>query len=404
VDTGSQDALRPTWQRVLELAFFGICLLAPWFSVRPEAPYTSENCMYVQQTLRLLKGHLTITEAIFDAALYRGEWYVPFPPFPSLLVLPCVLIWGTRFPMLAVGALLTVVNVFVLRRLAILLDARRHAWWVVSGLLLGTAYYPSLVASDGVYFFAHVVAVTMLLLAFWATLRGSHGYLAGVLLGCAFLTRQMTIYASVFVIALMLREAGFSNLRQHLRRPLEFAGTLGLFVGFYLFWNWLRFHDVLETGYRYIGTDGFLKARIARHGLFSLAYLPFNFTYLFLQGFHVEFGSATMLKFVGIDRYGTALTWASPFLFFALRARWPTTVLWGAWVSVALGITHSLLYYNNGFNQINGQRFSLDYLPVLILLFVRGLPPRGEWIWKGLVAYAVLLNVFALAILPRLAR
>jgi hypothetical protein len=54
--------------------------------------------------------------------------------------------------------------------------------------------------------------------------------------------------------------------------------------------------------------------------------------------------------------------------------------------------------------QVNAQRFSLDFLPLLWVLVALGSRRVEPRLWKGLVAWAVGLNVLALSLLPVLAR
>ena len=60
------------------------------------------------------------------------------------------------------------------------------------------------------------------------------------------------------------------------------------------------------------------------------------------------------------------------------------------------------MYHANGWAQINAQRYALDFLPILMLLTVRGLPYANRKLWEGCVIYSVALNVIALLVFLRL--
>jgi phosphoglycerol transferase MdoB-like AlkP superfamily enzyme len=107
-----------------------------------------------------------------------------------------------------------------------------------------------------------------------------------------------------------------------------------------------------------------------------------------------------------MDGVGTSLTIASPFVFVAVAARGSGTSVpvRAAWASVGLALGHMLLYYNNGFVQLNAHRFCLDFLPVLMVLVALGSKRVAAERWKPLVAWAVGLNLFVLAVLPQLSR
>src|SRR5262249_1626835 len=151
-------------------------------------------------------------------------------------------------------------------------------------------------------------------------------------------------------------------------------------------------------GYSYIALDGFLKARVDQHGLFSLAYVPFNATYLFLQGFNIRFSGTTLLHPAGTDPFGTALTVASPFLLYPLWARPRRAVAIAAALSIGVCVLIELTYYNNGFAQENAQRFSLDFVPMLFVLVVFALVRRPSRLVAAGVVIAIGLNVIALAL------
>jgi hypothetical protein len=173
----------------------------------------------------------------------------------------------------------------------------------------------------------------------------------------------------------------------------------------YLWFNAARFGTPFDTGYNYLRVNDFLLLRFKEYGLFSPAYVLFNLIYLFLQGFHVSFTTPNQLSGLEIDPFGTSLLAASPFVlaaFFARRAR----LVWAAWVVVALTAFVTLFYYNNGWVQVNAQRFTLDFWPVLLIPLALGLKAQfaaGQGrLWQGLIIYAVALNVLALVLLEPL--
>src|SRR6185503_4704590 len=147
-----------------------------------------------------------------------------------------------------------------------------------------------------------------------------------------------------------------------------FAATTGVGIAIYLAFNAVRFGNPFDTGYAHIPFGGFFKARLDRHGLFSAAYLPFNLLYLLFQGFHVDFNSPAKLSEVTADFFGTSLLGASPFVVlavFAARAHGEVRALWVSVLAIAI---NQLFYLNNGASQINTQRFTLDFLPLMLVL------------------------------------
>ncbi len=116
-----------------------------------------------------------------------------------------------------------------------------------------------------------------------------------------------------------------------------------------------------------------MAERFKNFGSFHPMYFFHNFVYMFIQGFHLEFSLPMYLDKPHVDPFGTSLTFASPFVFFAFKARGRSILLWGAWISVSLCLLHMLFYFSNGWVQENGIRYALDFFPVLIVLVALGM-------------------------------
>ncbi|WP_426750541.1 glycosyltransferase family 39 protein [Myxococcus sp. Y35] len=383
----------------------GILLVAVilGFQTRSQGPN-----LYSLQAEAWLGGRLDVAPGPHDLALYDGRAWVPFPPFPSVLLLPVVAATGAeRAPVVMVSGLLSLLAGWATWRLLTRLDvALPERAWLSAALLLGTGFWSCVLWSNGVWFFAHVVAATFLLLAVSEALGRGRAVWVGLLAGCAFLSRQLVVYSLVFLLAVLWRRASAHGRKRQVVQVVLALGGFGLCALVYLAYNAARFGGPFDTGYAYIPLDDFLAARVAKYGLFHPAYVPFNFVSMFLEGPHFVFSPPRLLQPVAVDGVGTSLTIASPFVFVALAARGDGTSVpvRAAWASVLLALTHMLLYYNNGYVQLNAHRFCLDFFPVLFVLVALGANRLPADRWKPLVAWAVGLNVFVLAVLPGLSR
>jgi hypothetical protein len=387
------------WRSVLGV---GLALCIVGYVLFVGARDTGKN-LYAFQAEAWLRGRNDITASLPDVAHFEERAFCIFPPFPALLLVPVVAVFGAEHSNTAiVGVVLAGVATWVLfgllRHLALAPSMRR---WVAGGFVLGTGYWYAVAQSGKVWFFAHVVAVTCVLLAIDAALRRGSGLAAGLWLGGAVLSRQMCVFASIFLVAALWQRAPDRSAR---RRSLgAFAVALTACLLLFGLFNWMRFGDPFDSGYGHLAHWGFAEERVKRYGLFHPVYVPFNALYLLVQGFHVEFASPRFLAVERMDRFGTALLVASPFVLLAPWARWDRSLLITAWVSIALAVAGSLLYFNNGFTQTNTQRFTLDYLPLLILLVARA-APRHPDVLRAAVGYAVMLNVVALVVIPLMGR
>ena len=364
----------------------------------------------VRQAEAFVHGRFDLDEYFADVTIYhdadgQGKYYVIFPPLPAVLLVPLVAVFGVQTRTALVSLLLTVLNFVLLRRIFRQLDVdERSQWWLLAATLLGTAYWPTLLHSYTAWDFAHIVAVTCMLLGVHEVLGKARGPLAGLYCGLAVLSRHLCVYSAVFFVVALWQQRRDRPRREMITHMAAFGAVLGGLGALYLAFNWARFGDPLETGYRFLSPGGFLGERVRQYGLFDLAYVPFNLAYMFLQGFHIDFGGPTLLQPDGMNPFGTSITFASPFVFVALLARWRRPLLWAAWFSVAAPLVHMAFYYNNGWEQVNAQRFTLDFLPVLIVLVALGRQRLHEKWWRAAIVYSIALNALATLIVPTLCR
>lgn len=391
------------WSRALgwlALALLVVVLVASL--VDPIRRASGETNLHALQAQAFLQGRFDLSRHYHDTAVFEGRYYVPFPPAPAILMLPFVALLGVHATNTVVWSLaVTFLSAWlmwrILRRLGV---DRRARPWLLTAFFLGTVYWSCMTMSGGVWFTAHIASVVAFLLAVDEALGKKRGLLVGLYLGIAFLSRQLTLALAPFLLALLLWEGEPVAVHLRWQRTLGLAASCAACGVLYLAFNWARFGDPFDTGYRYLQLNGFLLARFLDHGLFSARYVLFNALYLFVQGFHINFGGNRSLLVQGMDGFGTSLLAASPFLLTALAARWRKPLLWAAWVSVALCLVPQLFYYNNGWWQINGQRFAMDFLPLLMILAGLGVKQVQDKVWKGAVIYAIALNTLALVVAP----
>ena len=413
IQTGESTAPLMTespWPKVLWglliFSFLGTILLP---SFRNEY-YPGEN-LYALQARAFCHGRLGLSEKHYDTALVGGQYHLVNPPFPALVLLPFVAVLPQhtdKITSLAVALALTVVAGYALRRILLKLAvADRTIPWACLGLFGGTGFWFCLQMSHAMWFFAHIVGITALLLAIQETLYKGRGVVAGFLLGAAFLSRQMMLYSVLFfAVALWQRDVQARQDRRHAWLNLAgFAGVFGLAVGGYLWFNWVRFGNPLDPGYQLLAQRDYLAWRQAHLGLFHPLYIPVNLIHLFFQGPHIEFDPPGLLTHWHLNPFGTSLTFASPFLLLAFWGTWPEARVHRAlWATIFLTMTHALMYHTNGWVQVNTYRYALDFVPLVLLLAARSAPRIPPGWFRALVIYAVALNALALFWIPFIGR
>lgn len=363
------------------------------------------------QAQAFLAGRLDVPFAVVDGtnvddvAELGGRFYIPFPHLPALVLLPFVALRASPNTALLVALALAFACDRLLRGIfAALAATPEQSRWLRVAFLAGTGFWLMVLWSRGVWYLATVLGVTFTLAAMREVLTRGRAWLVGVLAGLAFLSRQMTVYSLLFLLPALWTHARRTRRGERLLSAALALAAFGALAATYPAFNALRFGSPWETGYRYVHHARHLAARVAEHGLFSLSYVPANLVELFLQGPHVVFGGRDLLRMQGPDPFGTSLTFASPFLFLAFFAPGRRPEVRWAFLSAGLCLVHQLLYHTQGWVQWNTQRYTLDFIPLLLVpvaLALRQVEPR---VWKATIAYAIALNFLMLFVLPNLHR
>jgi hypothetical protein len=354
-----------------------------------------------------LHGRLHVSGCVdVDCARFNGRNYVVFPPGPVLIIAPLVALFGKSFS--GFIALAVMAAGFGLAAWWRILDhlrvERATALWLMLALGLATPLYYVAIRGDGVWFLSQSFAFMFMSLAFLLALKRERLALAGVLIGLAFLCRQMSLFLAPFIFALSLepQDRLFKIDRARITALAKMALPVIAAIGLYMVYNFARFGSPLDTGYSYIlapaADQTFLTRRGLEIGLFSPVYVLFNLFHLLFQGFHVEFGGRHLIDLIRLDANGTSILAASPFILLALFAPMRRTVVIGL-ICTGFIVGVMLFYHSNGFTQYNAQRYVLDWLPVAVYMLALGVTPALRPALALLVTYALGLNVVAMAVL-----
>lgn len=389
---------------------------------------------YVHQAASWLRGEQHISRALHDRLVVGGKNYSVFPPFPALVLLPFVAIFGLATKTLLLTPLLGAATAYASMRASMRIAVpSAAALWCTAGLIFGS---PLLLMSgrDIDAYFAHCCALACVMGAICELTGRSRPWLIGLLLGGATLSRQLSILlVPFFLVAAAVPSRllvsprsdtprnvrarpsapspGPSGARSIVLRSSALLLSLGVCLGAYALQNWARSGNPLDTGYSSLVEHGWYRYRASTYGEFSWAYLPSNVLRLFVLGIGLQFerGSYMLPEFTG---FGSSLTFTSPFLYFALKDLAPRSVSWPnralralAWLCIAAVCAGVLLHKSAlGGYQIHGQRYTLDFTPLLFLL--AALPIGRVWtqplgvLARWLIGYSVVAAVLMVHVMP----
>jgi hypothetical protein len=330
--------------------------------------------------------------------------YVSFPPFPAVPMLPFVAFAGLSLNDVAFTVIWAAFNPVLLFLLLRALARRGYSrrsieedLWLVAMLGVGSVYYYSSVIGQ-VWYTAHVIAVTIVILYTWASLDAARPWAAGLLLGLGFATRPSLGYMVPLFVWEAVRVSGgwkalWQRLRTQKRLPPGLFGNLwkcalpaaAILVVLFIY-NRARFDSFTVFGHEYLNITW--KERVERWGLFNYHFLSRNLACALVLLPKILNG----YPFVQYSRYGMSVFVTSPNLAWLLGTRERSPLAPGLWITILATALPSLLYHNSGYQQF-GYRFILDYIVYLIVLLAVG-GQRFGWLFKALVVLAAAVNLF----------
>lgn len=381
----------------VELALFALsfvvlaCFSSQRFLRQSEAPH------FVYQAKAWLDGRLELDPRVLpnledwacvrevDGRKVRCEgpvratdrWYVSFPAFPSVVLLPLVAINGYQLndTSLTVFAAALALAAFysLLRMLSGAGESGRQLWEnVLLTVLLGfgtVMFYCSI--RGEVWFTAEVMGVAFTCWYLRNSVGARRPVVAGVFFSMAVLTRTPLLFTGIFFVMEALcpgpdRMAQLRALRQQWQEPMRkvglfAAGAAPLALGAAVL-NVVRFGAMGEFGHRFLYNNR-VNADIDRYGLFSLEYLPRNLDAALLKLPILHFDPLRL----EYSPFGLSLLLTLPVLVLVLLPKEKRRLQWPLWAAVALCALPGLAYQNTGYMQF-GFRFSLDWTPYVVIL------------------------------------
>ena len=350
-----------------------------------------------------LHGHLellSVPAMHLDLSFYQGHYYPYWPPFPALLFMPLVAIFGTGISDAPLTLLSAGLNVWLVSVLLTALDERGVARltaakraWLTAFFAFGTVHV-TLASNPSVWFTSQVIGFSLLCGAYVAALRLPARWApvaAGALIGCTLLTRDSMVLAGIWVGWYLLKTRDFTDRYSLPRVILGLLLPVTAAAALLALYNYLRFGKSLETGLAYHLMNPVFRDNFSQYGVFNIHYLSSNLYYDFLYVPYLKLLSGRLdLTFF----YGGSLFLLSPAFFlsiFGVLGRW-RPYGWALVASCVAGIAPSLVVTSPGVVQF-GPRYSLDIaVPLLIATAIGAERVSGRAVrWLCLVSVAMYL-------------
>lgn len=253
---------------------------------------------YIVQADSWLNGRLDVDyRSWLELAVYNGQYFVSFPPFPSYVLLPFTFLLGDNSDSLAALLSMLVGAVFAAKICHHFSIKGFKAVALTTFLYLGTNMW-QITVDAWVWFIAQNFSVTLTLMAIFFALNNKKGS-SLFSLACAVGCRPFQIiYLPVLVYLMCRNESGTITQRgKKLLFNKSYVFIPALLMGIsYMVLNYLRFDSFFEFGHNYLP-----EFAEATQGQFSLGYVPQNFYSLFRLPTVNDVGIIDIPKFDGMN-------------------------------------------------------------------------------------------------------
>lgn len=327
---------------------------------------------------------------IGDISKFGGKFYLYFGPSPSIILMPFVLLFGKNIPQVIVGigsmiasfyAIFCITKAFKFKTI--------DSLWLSLFFVFSTVLYSSSVINITAYQ-VEAMGIPLVLLALSEYFVKKRSLIIGLFLAFAVLTRATLILGAIFFLLEFLQKR--LNLKQLILLLIPLAAGCILF-GIY---NFVRFHSLFETGYKYnITLHSYPLSLNLDYGYMSVSHIPANLYSLLvmppqplLQNAH---GFVLKFPYLTVNPWGLAIWYTSPlFLWLLIKFKKNMYTLSALITCIVIAIP-LLLYYSVGFAQF-GYRYALDFLPFLFLLLIPCLSLPLSKKELGLISVGIIFN------------
>ncbi len=353
---------------------------------------------YTLQASRWLMGKVDLGQNYpwLELAIYNGKYFVSFPPIPSVVILPFVLLFGLNTPNNFIIILYTLLTI------AVFYKACRHfglrdiyaAFWSVFVVLGCNALWMS--TNGGVWFQAQVLNLLFCGLSLLFIVKDKP-YLSFISLALAVGCRPFSVcYFPALIAYLYFKDKRPLPAMKRLLSQWKFLIAPAAIGLCYLLYNYIRFDSFFEFGHNYL--PEFMESP---QGQFSLSYVLVNFYNLFLLPLQITPNLGLEYPFFNGFMFFIANPLFAVFFVYLIKdaiKKQLGAIHWVLVVTLAANLFFLLLHKTLGGWQF-GARYTVDMIPFaffFLLLCGIGRPTKWEMF---LAIFALMFNAYgALAI------
>lgn len=381
------------------LIYFGV---NSHFTFRPAWSVDYFNSL--AQSIRSGRLDLVHPQQTYDLVEYQKKWYAPWGALSALFLIPMQILKGRFVPSAYLSFFFGSLNTCIVWLLARRIRQEYFPALRTMDIYAVTILYAFGTANFYVGTLGSVWHVDQMVSTFFGNLgvysifkqkRNIRDYVLSswsimvTLVGRATLS-MLLILPVLFFLRDYVQKRKFIILGAKIFGPAIVAC-----ISLFFWYNYARFGNILEYGYRYIHEAPNLEAIRLRNGAMSLVNLPTNVWYMVAE---VPKISLDPVLHMDINLKGNSIFFLTP-SFLAIFLASPLTLFSGIlWITVIATLLPSLMIYSTGWMQF-GYRYSLDITMLLVILSLFGLKGKLNALYYMSIVFSCVMYIWGIRIL-----
>lgn len=344
----------------------------------------------------------------YDLSLFYGKWYLYYGPSPIIFISPFYLISGVFasdvFYTLIAGFLNIILFYILLHQFVkyfkINLSIFSMLFVLFSFAFASPNFYLSLGGDISATY--HLIGIFYLLLSYifyFKFLNNTKNLfllvLSVIFFNLAWFSRYTLVFnALLFIYPLyLIYKTGNKKLLK--KAFIIISSFMFISILLILAYNYLRFKDPFEMGLKYQKGSPRNEIPFKNNKIFSIDYIPYNFTYYFLNHLNVS----SVKPFAHVNTEGNSVFSVYPvvfLLFFLFQKKYIKNKRYSLFLGLSfliifINLFFLMMYFATGWNQF-GSRYFLDVVPLLYLLILFVLNDIPIVVLSIILLYGVSIN------------
>lgn len=365
----------------------------------------------------LLQGHLYVQSPLqtYDLINYKGKWYMPWGILPAIFLIPPQIILGRFIPTFYITIFFASLNVILFYLLVKRIKKEFFPELSYISILLVTILFSFGTTQFYVGTLGSVWHVSQMIASFFASAgiffifkkkRFLKDYfLSSVFFSATLLCRPSTVVLLILPLSLLilpLAKKDKTYTQTFYKELLFIAMPFLIGISWYLFYNYVRFGSIFQTGYDFIHESPYLSAIRETNGVSSIKNIPNNLWYMFFELPNFTFSQKGI--HLNFNLSGNSIFFLTP-PFLAIFLATPIKKIGNKllidfyvsslWLTVIIGFLPILMHYSSGWMQF-GYRYSLEITPILLLLTIFGLKGKLNILYVLGIIFAIFIHILGI--------